>query len=367
MPSNTPSAVVHPRVVSLGGGTGLSRLLSGLKSRVYRAGDPAPDPRSWRISDLTAVVTVSDDGGSSGRLREELRMLSPGDIRNCLVALSECEPLLSQLFQHRFSGTGQLRGHNFGNLFLAALADITGDFANAVHVCGQVLAIRGKIYPATLDDVRLVAQCADGTVISGESNITKSPGHKEWVRLVPAHCQPLPETLEAIRRADVITVGPGSLLTSVIPSLLVRKIAKAVNSSRAAKIYISNIMSQPGETDGFTASDHVKMIYKHVGRPIFDAVIVNSQAISPAMRRKYQAQGAGLIRNDRASLEDLGLKVYARSLLVEEDVVRHDADKLARTIGRVHTDLRAGEKTTAETQRSPRGAAVVSAFSAPLR
>ena len=269
-------------------------------------------------------------------------MLPPGDIRNCLVALAECEPLLAQIFQHRFTGSGELSGHNFGNLFLAALAGITGDFAQAVHACSQVLAIRGKILPATLHDMRLEARCEDGTIIAGETNITRSPSRKESVCVIPAQCEPLPETLQAIRRADIITLGPGSLLTSVLPNLLVRKATHEIRKSRAVKIYIANIMTQPGETDGFTASDHIKMIYEHVGEGLFDAIIINNRGIGSKTRARYRAQGAAPIVGDRTELEKLGLKVYARALASEEEVVRHDADKLTRVIGEVYRDLRLG-------------------------
>jgi uncharacterized cofD-like protein len=328
------------QLVSMGGGTGLSRLLSGLKDRVVTSESQKATDTTWLISDLTAVVTVSDDGGSSGRLRTEFRMLPPGDIRNCLVALAECEPLLASIFQHRFAGSGQLSGHNFGNLFLAALAGITGDFAQAIHACSQILAIRGKILPATLHDVRLEARCEDGSIISGESSITRSRSRKELVRLVPARCQPLPETIQAIRKADIITLGPGSLLTSVLPNLLVRKTAKEIRKSKAVKIYIANIMTQPGETDGFSASDHIKMINKHVGDGLFDAIIINNRGIGRCMRARYKAQGADLITGDRPGLEKLGLRVYARALASEEEVVRHDAEKLAHAIGEVYRDLR---------------------------
>src|SRR3990170_4526921 len=244
------------RIVTIGGGTGLSTLLQGLKKYVLDEGAshlvPSPAEKSSpegarRVSDLTAVVTMSDDGGSSGRLRRDFQVLPPGDIRNCMVALSEDEALLSRLFQFRFSGGRGLKGHSFGNLFLTALTAVTGDFQEAVKLSGEVLAIRGRIFPSTMADVRLEAVMEDGRLVQGESRISRTRGRIARIRLAPASCQPLPQTLDAIEQADVITVGPGSLFTSVIPNLLVEEVAAAIARSKAVKIYIANLMTQPGE------------------------------------------------------------------------------------------------------------------------
>src|SRR3989338_8841960 len=270
------------RIVAMGGGTGLSALLQGLKRHVSDDGAGAVPARTpakpgrntaFRVNQLSAIVTVSDDGGSSGRLRREFQMLPPGDIRNCMVALSEDEALLSRLFQFRFAGGRGLKGHSFGNLFLTALTGVTGDFQQAVKVSGEVLAIRGHIFPSTMSDVRLEAKLEDGRIVRGETQITRSGGSIARIRLVPANCRPLPQTLEAIAQADAITVGPGSLFTSLIPNLLVRGVAKAIARSWAAKIYICNLMMQPGETSSYTASGHVRAIYDHCGFPLFDYVL----------------------------------------------------------------------------------------------
>src|SRR5712691_10259079 len=242
-------------LVALGGETGLSTLLAGLKRLVgERESDGA-----W-LESLSAIVTVSDDGGSSGRLREELQMLPPGDIRNCMIALSEDSSLISRLFRHRFRGTGELGGHSFGNLFLAALTEVTGDFVEAVRLSSEVLASRGHIYPATINDVRLVAELEDGSAVRGETQITASRSRISRLRLEPEQCLPLPDALAAIRSADVITVGPGSLYTSILPNLLVARVADAVGKSRAIKIFVTNLMTQPGETDGYDVRRHLETV-----------------------------------------------------------------------------------------------------------
>src|ERR1700732_1363983 len=243
------------RIVAIGGGTGLSTLLHGLK----------PYARHPAQADITAVVTVTDDGGSSGRLRREFDVLPPGDIRNCMVALSEDEALLSKLFQYRFSEGRGLKGHSFGNLFLTALTNLTGDFVQAVKVSSEVLASLGRIYPSTEANVVLEAELENGRVITGEKKISKSRSDIRCIRLQPRICEPLEETLEAIERADLITLGPGSLFTSVIPNLLVKDIPQAIRRSRALKAYFVNLMWQPGETIGFRASDHVEAIHQHAG------------------------------------------------------------------------------------------------------
>jgi len=299
------------RIVSIGGGTGLSALLHGLKQF------PAP-------LDLTAVVTVTDDGGSSGRLRREFAILPPGDIRNCLVALSEDEALLSRLFQYRFdSGTG-LKGHSFGNLFLAALTHISGDFAVAVKQSAEVLKIRGHIFPSTSSNVQLEAVLEDGSLVRGETKISRSRRHICTVRLIPRQCKPLPETLEAIARADLITLGPGSLFTSVIPNVLVAGIPDAIRRSRATKAYFVNLMWQPGETIRFRASDHITAIHQHAGGRMIDTAIVNCSPIRPSLRKRYAREQAEPVENDLTAIRSMGIRVIEARLLHESDVVRHD-------------------------------------------
>src|SRR5215469_2504280 len=252
------------RVVAIGGGTGLSTLLKGLKSYTVLPGS-AP-PAGPFISDLTAVVTVSDDGGSSGRLRRELNMLPPGDIRNCLVAVSEDENLISKLFQHRFSSSGDLEGHSFGNLFLAALTAITGDFPDAVKLASEILATRGHILPATASNVELEALMNDGSRVCGETNITASKKRIVELHMVPPDARPMPQTLQAIAEADVITIGPGSLFTSLIPNVIVQGIPEAIASARAIKVFICNLMTEANESLNMTASQHIQAIFNHARR-----------------------------------------------------------------------------------------------------
>jgi uncharacterized cofD-like protein len=302
------------RIVAIGGGTGLSTVLHGLKRY-------ASSPREV---DITAIVTVTDDGGSSGRLRRQLNVLPPGDIRNCMVALSEDEALLSQLFQYRFAKGRGLKGHSFGNLFLTALTDLTGDFAQAVKLSSEVLASVGRIFPSTSANVTLEAELENGRIVTGETKISRSRSPIRRIRLSPRSCKPLAETLNAIARADLITFGPGSLFTSVIPNLLVKGIPEAIHRSRALKAYFVNLMGQPGETIGFRASDHVNAIHRHAGRPLLDVVVVNTRSISARQRRKYAAKQAQSVLNDVDCLEQLGLQVVAADLLGESDIVRHD-------------------------------------------
>jgi uncharacterized cofD-like protein len=302
------------RIVAIGGGTGLSTLLHGLK----RYAHPQPE------ADITAVVTVTDDGGSSGRLRREFDVLPPGDIRNCMVALSEDEALLSKLFQYRFTDGRGLKGHSFGNLFLTALTNLTGDFARAVKLSSEVLAILGRIYPSTGANVMLEAELENGRVIAGETRISKSRARIKRIRMRPRICKPLPETLEAIEQADVITFGPGSLFTSVIPNVLVKGIPEAIRSSHALRAYFVNLMWQPGETIGFRASDHIAAINQHAGFNLFDVVVVNTRPISARQRRKYAAEQVQSVVNDVDRLSDMGLHVVAADLLGESEIVRHD-------------------------------------------
>lgn len=304
-------------MVALGGGTGLATLLRGLK-------------RS--SSNLTAVVTVFDDGGSSGRLRRELGMLPPGDIRDCLVALAEVEPLMTRLFEYRFQGGG-LDGHAFGNLFIASLTGVTGDLEQAVKETSKVLNIRGRVLPTTALDVVLVAELEDGRVVEGESSITAARGRIRRVRLRPAEVFPLPEVLEAIAVADVILIGPGSLYTSVIPNLLVRGVADALREARAPCIYICNVMTQPGETDGYTAADHVYAIHEHVGEPLVNYVIVNTQAPqNRALLERYAAQGSAPVEPALAELAAMGLVPLGLPLMHEEELLRHDPVRLAAAV-----------------------------------
>jgi uncharacterized cofD-like protein len=319
------------RIVSIGGGTGLSTVLSGLK-RYARAVHGEP-PDSLYEADITAIVTVSDDGGSSGRLRRDLDIPPPGDIRNCMVALSEDEALLSRLFQYRFHSGRGLKGHSFGNLFLAALDQVTGDFARAVRLSSEILAIRGRIFPSTAAKVNLEARMIDGSVLSGESKISKSRQPIDRVFLRPGRSQPLKEALDAIANADVITLGPGSLYTSIVPNLLVSGIPQAIERSQALKLYFVNLMWQPGETINFTASQHVEAILKHAGgRRVMDCVVLNTAPISAALKRKYAAQNVNPVENDFERLNSLGVKVMAADLVGESKLVRHDPVATARII-----------------------------------
>jgi len=318
------------KIVAIGGGTGLSTLLAGLKQRV---GKPQRDG-VW-IENLAGIVTVSDDGGSSGRLRDELQMLPPGDIRNCMIALSEDSTLLSRLFRYRFRGDGALGGHSFDNLFLAALTEVTGDFVEAVRLSSEVLASKGHIYPATINDVRLVAQLEDGTVVRGETQITASRSAIRSLRLEPEQCLPLPEALAAIRTADVITVGPGSLYTSILPNLLVARVAQAIGDAQATKIFICNLMTQPGETDGYTARQHLEMVKRYAPEIHFDFVIVNSRPISEEQRRRYAAEGANQIGLEEDAIDTVvngDTEVVRAELLAEGEKARHDSDSLASVV-----------------------------------
>jgi uncharacterized cofD-like protein len=340
------------RVVAIGGGTGLSTLLRGLKRYVVmperRRGTrmagaqeaqrppvlPSPALRCV-IRELSAVVTVTDDGGSSGRLREDFKMLPPGDIRNCMVALSEDEHLLSKLFQFRFEH-GELEGHSFGNLFLAALSHITADFAQAVQMSSQILAARGKIFPSTNTNVRLAAQMEDGSVVRGETNITASKRSSiVELRLEPAMADPLPETLEAIANADLITLGPGSLYTSLITNLLVRGIPEALSASRATKVFVCNLMTQANESLGLTASQHIEKIMQHVGgtqSPIFDYALINTGPISAARLEQYAREGQEPIEADLERIRALGVEPVTGDFVHEGDLLRHDYDRVAERV-----------------------------------
>jgi len=309
------------RIVVIGGGTGLSTMLRGLKEY---------------SSNIVAIVTVSDDGGSSGALKTHMGMLPPGDIRNCLVALADAEPLLSELFQYRFeTEDGCFSGHSFGNLLIGAMTDITGDFERAVKETSKVLAIRGTVLPSTLQNISLRAEMRDGSTVYGESQIVVSGKGINQVSLVPEDVRPLEESLEAIRLANAIVIGPGSVYTSVVPNLLVRGISDAIASSKAVKVYVCNVMTQPGETDEFMASDHVKAIVRHAGRRIFDYVLVNREVPSIRLLEKYQAQHAQLVSPDVDVIREMGYKPITGNFISQTDVVRHDPQKLAQAILRL--------------------------------
>ena len=339
------------RVVAIGGGTGLSTLLRGLKRHVA-----VPDRRKNRrsnhgpgqatsdigrcpdsrcvINELSAVVTVTDDGGSSGRLREDFKMLPPGDIRNCMVALSEDEHLLLKLFRYRFD-QGELEGHSFGNLFVAALSNITGDFAQAVQMSSQILAARGRIFPATNANVTLAAQMDDGSIVRGETNITASKQSIVELRLEPGTADPLPETLEAIANADLITLGPGSLYTSLITNLLVRGIPEALAASPATKVFVCNLMTQANESLGLTASQHIEKILQHCGgvdSPIFDYALINTESISPLRLEQYAREGQEPIESDLDQVRALGVEPVTGNFVHEGDVLRHDHDRVTETL-----------------------------------
>jgi len=316
------------RVVALGGGTGLSALLRGLREHVVRGPVRLPT-RERPISDLAAIVTVTDDGGSSGRLRRENRILPPGDIRNCMVALSKDEALLSRLFQYRFQAGHGLKGHSFGNLFLAALTHVTGDFAEAVRVSSQVLAIRGRIFPSTISNVHLVATLTNGQRVQGESRISRSKIPIRRIELSPRNVQALTPAIEAIDQADLILMGPGSLYTSVIPNLLIPQIARAISRSRAPRVYIANLMTQPGETTQYALSQHVRAIEDHVARHFINCVVANKRPISPEVARRYRAEGAEPVRLDRANLAKMHVRLIDGNLLEENNVIRHNSARLA--------------------------------------
>ncbi len=321
------------QIVSIGGGTGLSTLLAGLKqyARAAHSSKALPGPEV----EITAIVTVSDDGGSSGRLRRDFDILPPGDIRNCMTALSEDEHLLSHLFNYRFESGRGLKGHSFGNLFLTAMHQITGDFAQAVKLSSEILAIRGRIFPATAANVVLEAVLADGTLVRGETKISKSTCPIRLVRLHPVECDPLPETLEAIRRADLITIGPGSLYTSVVPNLLVTGISRAIYQSSAMKVYFGNLMWQPGETIDFAASRHVSVIHDHARCQLIDCIVLNTAPIPLKLQKRYARVHVLPVENDFTQLTNMGIKVVTAELLGQCGAIkkiRHDPEALASVV-----------------------------------
>lgn len=310
------------KVVTLGGGTGLSSLLRGLKRYT---------------TNITAIVVVSDDGGSSGRLRKEMPGLSlpPGDIRNCLAALADEEPLMTQLLQYRFApeNAPDLAGHSFGNLLIAALEDITGDFEEAIRETGRVLAIRGKVLPPTLDSVRLCARLKDGSNVCGESNIGHSGGAVDYVYLDPAAPEPLQEALDAVAAADLIVIGPGSLYTSIVPNLLVPRVAETIAHSQAIRVFVCNVMTQPGETDGMaSAAAHVEALLRHVDQRIFDYVVVNNRRPQREVEQRYRAEGAEFVASDVRQIAKMGYLPVEAPLLAAEGFARHDSGELAKLL-----------------------------------
>lgn len=309
-----------PKIVVVGGGTGLSTLLRGLK--LYSA-------------NITAIVTVADDGGSSGRLRQEFGVLPPGDIRNCLAALADQEKLLTELFQYRFSAGNGLIGHSFGNLFLTAMTEITGDLERAIAASSQVLAVRGRVLPATLSDVRLWAELADGRRIEGESNITEAYGKIVNIGCIPENPPALPAALKAIDEADYIVIGPGSLYTSIIPNLLVPEIADAIAKATVPRIYVCNIMTQPGETLGYSVSDHIRTIDEACGKQLFDAVLVHRRVPSAQALIKYAQVNCHPVFLDREAVLKLGRRIVMANMMYEDEhtnLVRHDPERLARVL-----------------------------------
>jgi len=306
-----------PKIVAIGGGTGLSHLLRGLKD--YSA-------------KITAIVTVADDGGSSGRLRREIGVLPPGDIRNCLAALADEEKLLTELFQYRFQAGDGLVGHSFGNLFLTAMSDIAGDLEQAIAASSKVLAVRGEVLPATLSDVSLWAELADGRRIEGESSITKANGKIVKIGCTPANPPALPRAVEALREADFIIIGPGSLYTSVIPNLLVKEIADAIANSEVPRIYVCNIMTQPGETDGYSVADHIRAIDRAIGRPLFDAVVVQGKVPSAKSLIRYSQENSYPVVLDREAITQLGRRIVIANVMDEDKntgLIRHNSQRLA--------------------------------------
>jgi uncharacterized cofD-like protein len=316
-----------PKIVVLGGGTGLSNLLRGLK--VYSA-------------NITAIVTVADDGGSSGRLRREIGVLPPGDIRNCLAALADEEKLLTELFQYRFQAGDGLTGHSFGNLFLTVMSEVTGDLERAIAASSKVLAVRGQVLPATLSDVRLWAELADGRRIEGESRITKAQGQIVKIGCTPANPPALPKALQAIREADYIIMGPGSLYTSIIPNLLVPEIAEAIAQRQVPRVYVCNIMTEVGETQGYTVSDHIRTIDASAGYQLFDAVVVQKKTPSAQALIRYAQEGSHPVFLDREAVIQLGRRIVIANVMKEDELtgqVRHDSDRLAKILVRWYTRI----------------------------
>jgi uncharacterized cofD-like protein len=329
------------RVVAIGGGTGLSTLLRGLSRHVAA---PTRQPAiPGAISDLAAVVCVTDDGGSSGRLRKDFNMLPPGDLRNCMVALSEEGDLLSRLFAHRFRAGDGLEGHNFGNLFVAALTEITGDFAHAIQLSSKILATRGSIYPVTTTNATLIARMDDGSLVRGETRINASRRRIEELMLDPPDAAALPETIAAIEQADLITIGPGSLYTSIITNLLVQGIPDALAHARGLRVYVCNLMTEANESLGLTASEHIQRIYEHARAPIFDYALVHTARFHPDTLERYAAEDASPIEADIERVEAMGVRCIAGDFASEGNVVRHAAGRVTGALlalGKAHLAAR---------------------------
>ena len=313
-----------PNVTVVGGGTGLSVLLRGIKEVTRNA---------------TAVVTVADDGGSSGRLREEFNVIPPGDLRNCLVALADTEPMMEKLFQYRFSGNSDLAGHSFGNLFITAMTEVTGDIEQALKESSRVLAVKGQVFPATTAKVRLSATMEDGTIVDGESQIPLVHKKVQRVHIFPHHVEAVPSALKAIKEAEIIVLGPGSLYTSVIPNLLVDDIAEAIRKSNAIKVYICNVMTQPGETDNYTASMHLQALIEHGGKDIVDYVLVNDKEISAEMKDFYAQKGQYPVFVDEHAIENLGVKCFKADIIDDSQMIHHDSLKLAQNVMKIYHNL----------------------------
>ncbi|MBM3246890.1 MAG: YvcK family protein [Candidatus Omnitrophica bacterium] len=306
-----------PKVVVIGGGHGLSVVLHGIKNYT---------------SNINAIVTVADSGGSTGRLREQFDIPAPGDVRNCLVALADAEPLMQELFQFRFKQDSELGGHSFGNLFITAMTQITGDFETAIKESSRVLAIKGRVIPATVDKVNLVAEYKDGSFMEGEAKIPEKNLPIKKVSLKPSWPMPTQEAIKAIEEAEIIVLGPGSLYTSIIPNLLIKQITDAIVASRAIKIYVCNVMTQPGETEKYSASGHIRALIEHSHPRVLDYCIVNNGSIPPAVLKRYEQEGAFPVINDRKDIENMGYRVIEDDIIVVDDVVRHDSQKLAKII-----------------------------------
>ena len=306
-----------PKIVVIGGGTGLSVMLRGLKEKPL---------------EITAIVTVADDGGSSGRLRDELQKPPPGDIRNVISALANIEPLLNDVLQYRFKNGAGLAGHSLGNLMLAAMTDISGDFVTGIKQLSQVLAVKGNVLPAANRAIVLKAEMKDGTIVTGESMIPKANGTIQRVFLEPSDIEPLPEAVEAINKADAILIGPGSLYTSIMPNLIVPKLAQAIVESKAVKLFVCNVMTQPGETDNYTVSDHLDAIYAHIGHHLFDYVIVNNGEIPLDVQQRYAEKGAKAVQVDIDEVMNRGYEVIADQLVLFRTFLRHDAERLSHHI-----------------------------------
>lgn len=308
-----------PKIVVVGGGTGLSALLKGLKEYT---------------SNLTAIVTVGDDGGSSGRLRRELGILPPGDVRNCLVALAEKEDIMEDLFSYRFEN-GTLAGHSLGNLFLAGLAGRFGDFQEGIEHIGKVFALKGEVFPSTLSQVTLEAFFEDGRSINGETAIRMTPGKIKYLKVSPQNCKPLPGAIKAIEDADLIILGPGSLYTSVLPNILVEGLRQKIAEAKAPCVYVCNIMTEPGETDNFTVADHLRVIIQHGGEDLVDAVLAAKENIPHEILERYRAEGANMVKGDAASVENMGVRYHESTFYTSGEVVRHNSDRLAKELLRL--------------------------------